>query len=95
MAEEKNKSKATTTTQNEEKSQISEEEQENRKAVEAALYDRLIQRLNEEKGRLERDIKHEYRSARRYVRANPEEGITIAFVGGMAAGLIISKLLSK
>lgn len=97
MAEEKaqNKNKQNANTVNKEQSQEASREQENHKAVEAALYDRLIERLNEEKSRLERDLKHEYRSARRYVRANPEEGVTIAFVGGLAAGLIISKVLSK
>lgn len=97
MAEEKanNKKKQNASTENESKGQQGNKEQESHKAVEAALYERLIERLNEEKSRLERDVKHEYRSARRYVRANPEEGVTIAFVGGLAAGLIISKLLSK
>ena len=68
---------------------------EQQKAVEIAMYDRLIERLNEERTRLERDIKHEYRSARRYVRANPEEGIAVAFLSGVAAGLLVGKLFQK
>lgn len=97
MAEEKGKTtnKTNITTENKDNSQAGDKEQQSHKAVEAALYDRLIERLNEEKSRLERDLKHEYRSARRYVRANPEEGVTVAFLGGLAVGFIFSKIISK
>ncbi|MTI89316.1 MAG: DUF883 family protein [Balneolaceae bacterium] len=52
--------------------------------------DVLIDRLKYERDNLERDLKHEYRNARRYVRANPEQGIGIAFVAGLAIGVLIA-----
>ncbi|MGM0589524.1 MAG: DUF883 family protein [Bacteroidota bacterium] len=58
-------------------------------------YDYLINRLNEERGRVERDLVHEYRNLRRYVRAHPEEGLGIALAGGFVLGLLIGKMTSK
>lgn len=42
---------------------------------------------------LKRQSKHEYRKARRYVRANPETGLFITLVGGFTLGLLISALI--
>ena len=54
-------------------------------------YDALLDRLRYERDGLERELKHEYRNARRYVRANPEKGLGVAF----AAGLIIGALITR
>ncbi len=54
-------------------------------------YDKALDRLQYEKDRLERELRHEYRNARRYVRANPEQGVGIAFVAGLFIGLLLSK----
>jgi ElaB/YqjD/DUF883 family membrane-anchored ribosome-binding protein len=55
-------------------------------------YERLISRLKKERGSLQDFVDQDYREARRYVRSHPEEGVTIAFVGGLALGYIIGKL---
>lgn len=59
------------------------------KAIES--YDKTLDRLQYEKDRLERELKHEYRNARRYVRANPEQGIGIAFAAGLFIGLLLTR----
>jgi len=65
-----------------------------RKAVES-LYDDIITTLKSERENLEREMRHEYRNARRYVRANPEQGVGIAFAGGIIAGVLLGKLISR
>jgi ElaB/YqjD/DUF883 family membrane-anchored ribosome-binding protein len=64
---------------------------EEKQAVETA-YNKIIDQLKIEKERAERELKHEYRNARRYVRANPEIGVGLAFVGGLLTGIILAKL---
>lgn len=54
-------------------------------------YDKALDRLQYEKDRLEREIRHEYRNARRYVRANPEQGLGIAFAAGLFLGLLFTR----
>lgn len=54
-------------------------------------YDALADRLSYEKDKLQREIKYEYRNARRYVRANPEQGIGIALLTGIALGILIGR----
>jgi ElaB/YqjD/DUF883 family membrane-anchored ribosome-binding protein len=58
-------------------------------------YDYLINRLNEERSKVERDLVHEYRNVRRYVRAHPEEGLGLALAGGFVLGLLVGKLTKK
>lgn len=53
-------------------------------------YDVLIDRLKYERDNLERDMKHEYRNARRYVRQNPEQGVGFAFLAGLAIGVLLT-----
>jgi ElaB/YqjD/DUF883 family membrane-anchored ribosome-binding protein len=55
-------------------------------------YDRALDRLKYERDNLERELKHEYRNARRYVRANPQRGLGIAFFGGIIAGILLSQI---
>lgn len=59
------------------------------KAIES--YDKALDRLQYEKDRLEREVRHEYRNARRYVRANPEQGLGIAFAAGLFLGLLLTR----
>jgi ElaB/YqjD/DUF883 family membrane-anchored ribosome-binding protein len=59
------------------------------KAIES--YDKALDRLQYEKDRLEREIRHEYRNARRYVRANPEQGLGIAFAAGLFLGILLTR----
>ena len=59
------------------------------KAIES--YDKALDRLQYEKDRLERELLHEYRNARRYVRANPEQGLGVAFVAGLFLGVLLTR----
>ncbi|MDG5766638.1 hypothetical protein QA596_04095 [Balneolales bacterium ANBcel1] len=58
-------------------------------------YKDVIEKLNDEKDRLEHELRQEYRTARRYVRTHPEEGVAYAFLGGVVAGIILAKLFSR
>ncbi len=42
---------------------------------------------------LQRNLKHQYRNIRRYIRANPEKGLAVTFVSGLALGIFLSKIL--
>jgi len=93
MDESKNKEKKSEQNKKSEQETSSEFEAE-RKAVES-LYDDIINTLKSERENLEREVRHEYRNARRYVRANPEQGVGIAFAGGIIAGILLGKLISR
>ncbi len=54
-------------------------------------YDALLNRLKYERDGLERELKHEYRNARRYVRAHPEQGLGVAFVAGLVIGALLTR----
>lgn len=58
-------------------------------------YEKLIDQLKEERDAVRDAVDHDYREARRYVRSHPEEGVFFAFAGGLALGIILSKLSSK
>ncbi|MEX2601980.1 MAG: hypothetical protein WD355_10045 [Balneolaceae bacterium] len=76
---------------NKKKNEILDELEEKKVSLENA-YEELVDKLRGEKDRLENDLRHEYRSARRYVRANPEQGVGIAVAGGLLIGFILGKL---
>ena len=54
-------------------------------------YDEVIDKLKDERDWLEKELRHEYRNARRYVRANPEQGIGIALLAGLALGILLGR----
>ena len=54
-------------------------------------YDALVDRLSYERDRLQRELKYEYRNARRYVRSNPEQGVGIALLAGVFLGILIGR----
>ena len=54
-------------------------------------YDDVIDKLKDERDWLETELKHEYRNARRYVRANPERGLGLALVAGLAVGILLGR----
>jgi len=58
-------------------------------------YKDIIEKLNEEKDRLENEFRQEYRTARKYVRSHPEEGIAYAFLGGIVVGMVLGKIFSR
>lgn len=55
-------------------------------------YEKLINRLNEERRNIGRELDRDYKEARRYVRSNPEEGVLLGIVGGLAIGYLLGKL---
>lgn len=61
-------------------------------AVEQA-YDRIIANLRQEKDRIERDVRKEYRNARKYVRSNPERSIGLSFATGVVMGVLLSRIV--
>jgi len=54
-------------------------------------YERLIDRLDQERRNIRNEVDRDYEEARRYVRSNPEEGVLIALVGGLALGLLLGR----
>ncbi len=58
-------------------------------------YSQILSNLDQEKVKIQNEIRREFRSARRYVRANPEVGVGAAFAGGILAGLLLTTLFKK
>jgi len=54
-------------------------------------YENIIDRLNNERKKISREVDRDYKEARRYVRSNPEEGLLIALIGGLAIGLLLGR----
>ena len=55
----------------------------------------IIEKLHEEKERLENELRQEYRNVRKYVRSHPEEGLAYSFIGGLMVGFILAKIFSR
>lgn len=64
------------------------------KILDRETYEDLLDQLNEEKERIEYDLKKEYRNARKYVRAHPEQGVGFAFLGGIFVGILVASIFS-
>ena len=58
-------------------------------------YSEVLDTLEYERDRIQNELRREFRTARRYVRANPEIGVGAAFAGGIMAGVLISTLFKK
>lgn len=58
-------------------------------------YTQVLDTLEYERDRIQNELRREFRTARRYVRANPEIGVGAAFAGGILAGVILSTVFSK
>lgn len=56
-------------------------------------YNKLIKKLQNEREQIQSDIAKDYKEARRYVRSHPEEGVLIGFVGGIALGVLLGRLM--
>ena len=54
-------------------------------------YDDVIDRIKDERDWIERELRHEYRNARRYVRANPERGVGVALLAGLVIGILLGR----
>lgn len=60
-----------------------------------STYKDVVEKLNEEKERLQNELRKEYRTARKYVRSHPEEGMAYSFLGGLIVGVLLSRLFSR
>lgn len=58
-------------------------------------YSQVLDTLEYERDRIQNELRREFRTARRYVRANPEIGVGAAFAGGILAGVLISSLFKN
>lgn len=62
---------------------------EKKRSLNLKGYERLINRMQEERKELQKELSKDYREARHYVREHPEEGVLYAFIGGLAIGLLL------
>lgn len=69
-----------------------DQNKESTKEEQSRNYEKLINRLKEERKAVEEMVNRDYREARRYVRSHPEEGVLAAFVGGVALGYVLGKI---
>ena len=58
-------------------------------------YAQVLDTLEYERDRIQNELRREFRTARRYVRANPEIGVGAAFAGGILAGVLLSAMFKK
>lgn len=58
-------------------------------------YTQILDTLEYERDRIQNELRREFRTARRYVRANPEIGVGAAFAGGIFAGVLLTALFRK
>lgn len=58
-------------------------------------YSQILSNLENEREKIQAEIRREFRTARRYVRANPEIGLGAAFTGGILAGMLIATMFNK
>ena len=72
-----------------------EEKIEEKKKDTIRGYEKLIERLKEQRKGVEEELDRDYREARRYVRSHPEEGVLFSFLGGLALGFILGKIGRK
>lgn len=91
----KSKIKDIAMAKNKEQSEEQPEVTEKTKRAKIKSYEKLIDRLKEERTELQEEFNRDYREARRYVRSHPEEGVLFAFVGGIALGYVLGKLGRK
>ncbi len=60
-----------------------------------AAYNDVIDRLQNERNRITKEIRGEYKQARKYVKKNPETGLGVALAGGLLVGFVIAKLINR
>lgn len=58
-------------------------------------YNNIVKRLQNEGEKLQGEIQKEYKSAKKYVKKNPETGVGVALASGLLIGLALAKLLRR
>ena len=69
-----------------------EETADELKAKSVEGYEKLIDRLDRERHNIRKELDRDYKEARRYVRSNPEEGVLLGILGGLAIGFLFGRL---
>jgi ElaB/YqjD/DUF883 family membrane-anchored ribosome-binding protein len=54
-------------------------------------YEKLIDQLYEQRNNLRKQVDNQYNEGRRYVRANPENGLLLGLVGGAILGIVLGR----
>ncbi|NGP88922.1 hypothetical protein [Fodinibius halophilus] len=78
----------------EEKNSTQEQIEEKKKEA-LKRYEKLINKLKDERKELADELDRDYREARRYVRSHPEEGVLFSLLGGIAIGYLLGKFGKK
>lgn len=63
--------------------------------LDSVSYKHMMDKLSNEKARVDHAMRKEYRSARKYVRANPETGLIAALAAGLLSGIVLSLLFCR
>lgn len=58
-------------------------------------YDDMLKKLKTEREKISKEIRSEYKNARRYVKKNPETGLGAALAGGLLVGFVLAKLFNR
>jgi ElaB/YqjD/DUF883 family membrane-anchored ribosome-binding protein len=74
--------------------EIKESIQKEKKALNEA-YNNYVDRLKNESDKIQKEIRSEYKTAKKYVKKNPETGVGIALAGGLLVGFVIAKLFNR
>lgn len=58
-------------------------------------YGDVLNKLQDERNKLQKELRSEYKTAKKYVKKNPESGVGIALAGGVLLGIVIGKLINR
>lgn len=58
-------------------------------------YGDVLNKLQDERSKLQKELRNEYKTAKKYVKKNPESGVGIALAGGVLLGIVIGKLINR
>lgn len=58
-------------------------------------YSDVLNKLQDERNKLQKELRSEYKTAKKYVKKNPESGVGIALAGGVLLGIVIGKLINR
>lgn len=58
-------------------------------------YGDMLKKLNSERDKISKEIRSEYKNARKYVKKNPETGLGVALAGGLLVGFVLAKLFNR
>lgn len=71
----------------------SEEKKKSQSPEKIKAYEKLVDKLQKEREKLQDEITRDYKEGRRYVRSHPEEGVLLGLFGGIVIGVILGRLM--